>query len=249
MPELLSSFNRNARPSWVGFMLTFMLLVNLNVQAQTTATSPVGTRKTWGVIDGITIEGLVQGPSAAESSLQVACLFEYTEDDIFKSPPALPPALNGLVHLDEALKGQLTEIRKSGRFAGHALETLLLTPKAGSMKAPRVLLIGLGDRQAFTPELMSQVGAVALREAVRLGVSHFAFASDLKDAGIDSPTALVAEKVTQGIVGAYRSELYLKSKGLSTFKPVAKVTLLAGPAFFTTAGEGIQKALSSLQSN
>lgn len=207
----------------------------------------IGTSKIWGTIEGVALEGLVQGPSAAKSELQVACVFEYTEGDIFNSPPALPAQLNGLVHLDDALNYQLTELRKSGKFHGHALETVLLTPAKSDLAAPKLLLIGLGDRNAFNPEIMKQVGSVATREALRLGVSHFSFASDLKDAGIDSPTAKVAGYVTEGIVDAYRSELWFKNQKLTSFKPLKKVTLLAGPAFFEVAGQGINEALSNLK--
>jgi hypothetical protein len=70
----------------------------------------IGTSKTWGTVDGISVVGLVQGPSAAKADLQIACVFEYTEGDIF-NPPALPKELNGMVHLDEALKGIIT-VRK-----------------------------------------------------------------------------------------------------------------------------------------
>ncbi len=159
----------------------------------------------------------------------------------------MPAALNGLVHLDEALKGQLTELRKTGQFKGRANETLLLTPATGTLGAKKLLLIGLGDRNAFKPEIMKTVGSIATREALRLGVDAFAFASDLKDAGIDSPTALVAEYVVLGAFEAYRSETWLKNKRLSDFKPLKKITLLAGPAFFEVAGQGISKGISELK--
>lgn len=206
-------------------------------------TAKVGTSKTWGSVDGISMIGLVQGPSSADAELQVACVFEYTDGDIFNAP-ALPANLNGLVHLDEALKGELTNIRKSGQFLGHSLETILITPPVGSMSAKKLLLIGLGDRNKFTADLMISVGEVAAREAMRLGVSNFAFASDLKDAGIDSPTALVAGNVVRGIVHASRSENYLKEHKLSATKKLEKVYLLAGPAFFETAGTGISEAIT-----
>ena len=211
------------------------------------ATTAIGTSKVWGTIDGIAVEGVVQGPSAQVSDLQVACVFEYTEGDIYNTPPALPPALNGLVHLDQDMKGLLTEIRKSGKFLGHANETLLITPPKGSIGGKRLLLIGLGDRNKFAPELMTGIGSVAMREALKLGVTNFAFASDLKDAGIDSPTALVAGNVVKGIFEAYRAQLWLKDKQLTTVKPISKVILLAGPAFFTTAGEGIQEAIIAIK--
>ncbi|MGM9478875.1 M17 family peptidase N-terminal domain-containing protein [Pedobacter sp. GSP4] len=213
--------------------------------AQTT--TALGTAKVWGTVDGIAIEGIVQGPSAQLSDLQIACVFEYTEGDIYNSPPALPPALNGLVHLDQDMKGLITEIRKSGKFIGHAYETLLISPPKGTIGGKQLLLIGLGDRNKFTPELMTNVGTIAMREALKLGVSNFSFASDLKDAGIDSPTALVAGNVVKGIFGAYRTQSWLKEKNMATFKPVSKVIFLAGPAFFTTAGQGIQEAITAIK--
>ncbi|MBC9932255.1 M17 family peptidase N-terminal domain-containing protein [Chitinophaga qingshengii] len=206
--------------------------------------SPIGTSRVWGKIDGLSIIGLVQGPSAAAAPLQIACVFEYTEGDIFH-PPALPAALNGMVHLDQALKGQITELRKGGQFTGHYLETILITPPKGAMKAPQLLLIGLGDRNHFDADMMITVGAVALREAIRIGVSGFSFASDIKDAGIDSPTALVAGNVTKGIIKAYHTQRYLQQHHLAPVKPVTKAILLAGPAFFETAGEGIKEAIAS----
>jgi len=227
-------------------VVTTLLLAHIFVHAQQTTTA-VGTTKAWGKVDGVTIEGLVQGPSAAVADLQIACVFEYTEGDIFNAPPALPAALNGMVHLDEATNGLITEIRKSGQFAGHALETILITPPAGKIKAKKLLLIGLGDRNQFTPGLMTKVGSVAMREALSLNVASLSFASDLKDAGIDSPTALVAENVTKGMLQAYKVAEYLKSKHYAAFKPLSKVILLAGPSFFTVAGQGIETAIQSFQ--
>lgn len=213
--------------------------------------TPVGTEKNWGAVDGISFIGLVQSPSAAVTELQVVCAFEYTEDDIYKVPPALPAELNGLVHIDKALNGKFTELRKTGKFAGHRYETLLIdAPKGAALKAKKYLIIGLGDRNHFTPGIMTDIGEIAVREAVKAGVTNFAFGSDLKDAGIDSPTAEVAGDVVKGIVKGYRTEEYLKSNGLANFKPLSKAYLLAGPAFFETAGSGaggIKDAVASFQ--
>lgn len=245
------TFISRYRTALIAFMsASFFLLQAVSLMGQQAGdavkTTPIGTAKVWGKVEGISIAGLVQGPGAAVAPLQVACVFEYTEGDIF-NPPALPAALNGMVHLDQALKGKITELRKSGKFEGHYLETLLITPPKGALKAPRLLLIGLGDRHQFNADMMINVGAVALREADRLGVTSFAFASDIKDAGIDSPTALVAGNVTKGIINAYRTQRYLQQHHLAVVKPVTKATLLAGPAFFEIAGEGIQAAITSFQ--
>ena len=92
---------------------------------------------------------------------------------------------------------------------------------------------------------MQQVASVGMEEALRLGVTKYAFATDLKDAGIDSPTAEVAGYGVTGAINAYRTQVYLKDKKMSAFKPIEKITLLAGPAFFTTAGEGITQAIAA----
>lgn len=218
------------------------------VSAQTATAetkTAVGTTKNWGTVDGVSIVGLVQGPSAAVADLQIACVFEYTEGDIFNSP-ALPKELNGMVHLDEALKGIITEVRKSGKFQGHALETLLIAPPKGSLSSKKLLLIGLGNRNSFDAELMREVGSVAMREALKLKVKTVSFASDLKDAGVDSPTALVAENVVLGAFDAYRAQTYLDKNHLSEKLTVQKLILLAGPAFFTVAGGGIKDAITKL---
>lgn len=228
-------------------ILMFVSITLFTINSYAQQTTAVGTSKVWGTIDGIAIQGVVQGPSAQVSDLQIACLFEYTEGDIFNSPPALPAALNGLVHLDHDTRGLITDLRKSGKFVGRANETILINPPRGTIGGKSLLLIGLGDRNKFTPELMIGVGSVAMREALKLGVSNFAFASDLKDAGIDSPTALVAGNVVKGIFEAYRTQVWLKEKHMAATKPISKVILLAGPSFFTVAGEGIQEAITAIK--
>jgi hypothetical protein len=231
-------------------LVTFLVTPGSAIAQQATndtnqKVTKAGTTAIWGTIDGVAIEGAVEGPSTETTPLQVACVFEYTEGDIFNSPPALPAAANGMVHLDQALSGIITEIRKSGQFTGHAFETLLITPPPGAIPAGKLLLIGLGDRTKFTPELMITIAGVAMREALKLGVSSFAFASDLKDAGVDSPTKLVAGYEVKGAFAAYRTQVWLKSKKMSDFKPLTKMSFLAGQAFFTTAGEGIKEAIAT----
>lgn len=235
--------------NWSKTLFTALVLATAGtsfVSAQAVAEkTAIGTSKTWGSVDGISVVGLVQGPSAAKADLQIACVFEYTEGDIF-NPPALPKELNGMVHLDEALKGIITEVRKKGQFKGHALETLLINPPKGSLASGKLLLIGLGNRNSFDAELMKEVGSVAMREALKLQVHTVSFASDIKDAGIDSPTALVAENVVLGAFDAYRTQSYLKAQHLSDTMKLKKLILLAGPSFFTVAGGGIQDAISKL---
>jgi len=218
------------------------------VDMPTTATTlpAVNTREFLGEVDGIDIEAVVQSPSAQETSLQIVCLFEYTEGDIFNSPPALPKALNGMAHVDESLHGLISELRKTNKFEGKSLETLLIIPPSNTIAAKKLLLIGLGNRNDFKPEIMQLVGVTGMREALRLGVADYSHASDLKDAGIDSPTAEVARNVILGAMKAYRTQLYLKEQNASNAPSVKKISLLAGPAYFEDSKEAITKVINTL---
>jgi hypothetical protein len=225
--------------------LGFISAVELTKSPETTL-PPVGTKTLVGVIDGINIEAIVQSPSAQVTPLQIICLFEYTEGDIFLSPPALPKEVNGLLHVDEALHGLITDLRKSGKFGGHSLETLLIIPPKNTIAAKKLLLVGLGNRNDFKPEMMRMIGIIGMREALRLGVTSYSHASDLKDSGIASPTADVTRYVTQGAVEAYRTQQYLQNRQASDQLTVNKFSLLSGPAYYKDSQEGMRAALSAL---
>lgn len=202
-----------------------------------------------GNVGGVEIEVVVQSPSAQETPLQIVCLFEYTEGDIYNSPPALPKALNGMVHVDEALKGLITDLRKTNRFEGKLLETLLIIPPSGSIAAKKLLLIGLGNRKEFKTDIMRLVGIVGMREALRLGVNSYSHASDIKDAGIDSPTEEVAGNVIKGALEAFLTQNYLKERRASEPLTVTKLTLLSGPAYFEDSQKGIKKIIDFYHKN
>jgi hypothetical protein len=221
-------------------------LVSATAVHSSTTLPTLGTQEIVSTVDGLEIEAKVQSPSAEDTPLQVICLFEYTEGDIFNSPPALPKELNGLYHVDEALHGLLTEIRKTNKFEGKALETLLIIPPEKTIPAKKLLLIGLGNRNDFKFETMRMVGVIGMREALRLGVASYSHASDLKDAGISSPTSEVAGYIVQGAIEAYRTQGYLKKQNASDPLTVKKITLLAGPAYFEDSKKGIKKVLATL---
>lgn len=225
---------------------SLLQILLLTVVAQTplcAAAAALGTKESLGKKEGVEIEVLVQSPSAAKTPLQIVCLFEYTEGDITTSPPALPKELNGMLHVDEALHNLITELRKTDKFEGHALETLLIVPPPNTIAAEKLLLIGLGNRNEFKPEMMRLVGITGMREALRLQVPSYAHASDLKDAGFSSPTAAVAGFVIQGALEAMRTQLYLKQHNASEALTVTKVTLLSGPSYFEDSKTGISEAL------
>lgn len=227
-------------------LATTLLLISATDVSQTSKTTlpAINTREILGKVDGIEIEAVVQSPSAQETPLQIVCLFEYTEGDIYKSPPALPKELNGMVHVDQALHGLITELRKTNKFEGKSLETLLIIPPPNTIPAKKLLLIGLGNRNDFKPEIMRMIGVTGMREALRIGVKNYSHASDLKDAGISSPTADVAGYVVQGALEAYRTQMFLKKQNASDALSVTKISVLNGPAYFEDAKEGIRKVIN-----
>lgn len=231
------------------WLILFLLPRVFAAEQENTALPAVGTREFIGEVEGVKIEVLVQSPSAQATPLQIVCLFEYQEGDIYNSPPALPKALNGLVHVDESLDGLITDLRKSKKFEGKSLETLLITPPADKLKAENLLLIGLGHRNDFKPEMMRMVGVTGMREALRLGVKSYSHASDLKDAGISSPTADVAYYVVLGALEAYRTQKYLNDMHNSEALTVHSLTLLSGPAYFEDTKRGTKKALQESSKN
>src|SRR5580700_5078811 len=135
----------------------------------------------------------------------------------------------------------------TNKFEGHALETLLISPPANTIPAKKLLIIGLGNRNNFKPEMMRMVGLIGMREALRLGVSSYSHASDLKDAGISSPTAAVAGYVVEGAIKALRTEQFLKKKNASDSSMVTKISLLSGPAYFEDSIAGIKKVVESIE--
>src|SRR2546430_742763 len=77
----------------------------------------------------------------------------------------------------------IASLREHGRFVADQLETILIIPPKDSIKAKALLLVGLGEEEALSLNLLEAVGRVALREAGRLGVRKVAFAPLIRDQG------------------------------------------------------------------
>jgi hypothetical protein len=181
------------------------------------------------------VEVLVENPAETQTDLQVICLF--------RSTPA--NTLHGsLTELDGELGGLLTQIRKENLFAGLLGETLLITPKPGSMHAARLLLIGLGDLEGFTPNREQLVGSIVYEESLRLGIAHPYFAPTVLDggkAGVD--TGETAEQFLYGFLRARATEEALAAAGVGSGKGPVQLTFLAGAAHAASTRAGVARAL------
>lgn len=180
---------------------------------------------------------LVQSPAETETELQIICLF--------RSEPG--NTLHGsLVETNEKLKGLLDRIRTPTSFGGELGETLLIAPPAGSLRAKRVLIIGLGDARTFAPARMELVGLIAYREASRLGVTRPFFAPTVIDGGVSGfATGDVAEQVTRGLLRGARTEKLVADGGAAAGPVIQEFTFLAGALHAGDTEQGIEKAIAA----
>ncbi len=147
--------------------------------------------------------------------------------------------------MNEKLHGLLDVIRKPNIFGGDLGETILLhLPEGTNVK--RLLIIGLGDSETFTPERMYFVGKIAWREANRLRVAHPFFAPTVLDGGVTKYSPVeVAEHVVHGFRDAATSETTLRSGHAGGAIAVVDFTYLAGATHVADTQSGINRGLNA----
>ena len=67
--------------------------------------------------------------------------------------------------LDKFLNGQLNALISAGDFKGKEKELAVLYPTNSTMKAKRIILVGLGERDKITLEKLRRSCAVASKKA------------------------------------------------------------------------------------
>jgi hypothetical protein len=179
---------------------------------------------------------LVQSPADTVTELQTICLF--------RSSPV--NTLHGsLTEINDKLGGLLERIRKPEYFRGELGETLLIKPPAGSLGASRLLIIGLGDSQTFSPQLMERVGQILYREASALGVTQPFFAPTVLDGGVSGfTTGEVAGQVIRGFLRAAATDKVLRDANAAAGRAVTSLTFLAGAPNASGTRDGIAKAVA-----
>ncbi len=154
------------------------------------------------------------------------------------------------MEMNQKLKGILDQIRKPTLFRGEFGETILLVPPVGSLTARKLLIIGLGDTEGFSPQRMELIGSIAYRESNRLGIAHPFFAPTILDGGVTKfTTDQVSEKFVTGFLRGARTENVLKIAGASVGQEVRDLTFLAGVLMLLTRNKGLKKASPMLLSN
>ncbi len=187
--------------------------------------------------NNVKVKVRMEGPYTADVPLQVVCYFKYTPERAMRMSGAP-------VELDKRLGGVIGALRERGEFVGDQLETLLIIPPRDSIKAKALLLVGLGDEDALSLNLMEGVGRVSLPEAARLGVNRVAFAPLLRDQGNSKlGTGVVETAIVRGMLLAYDTEKRLQRERLSKEFTLDEWNVEAGPAYFDETVAGVQKAI------
>lgn len=189
----------------------------------------------------VAIKVRMEGPYSAETPLQVVCYFKYTSEGV-KRMSGAP------VELDKHLGGVIASLRERGEFVGDDLETILIIPPEGSIKAKALLLIGLGDEATLSLDKMERVGKVALREASRLGTKKVAFAPFIRDQGNSKFSAGdVARAVIRGVLLANDTERRLQKESLGKPFTLEEWSEEAGPTYFDETVAAAEKAVKEVQ--
>src|SRR5580765_7693338 len=150
--------------------------------------------------NNVKIKVRMEGPYTPDVPLQVVCYFKYT-------PEGAKRMSGAPVELDKKLGGVIAALRERGEFIGNELETLWITPPKDSIKAKALLLVGLGNEDALSLDVMERVGRVSLRAASQAGVKGVAFAPLIRDQGNSKlPAGDIALAVVRGMLLAHDTE-------------------------------------------
>ncbi|MGC9399448.1 MAG: leucyl aminopeptidase [Anaerolineae bacterium] len=105
--------------------------------------------------------------------------------------------------VDAALRGAISALITEGDFRGKRNEIAVLYP-AGAIPAKRVIVVGLGEREKFSVDVVRQASATAAKKARDLGATHVhTIVHGAGVGGIEPERA--AEAVVEGaILGLYR---------------------------------------------
>jgi leucyl aminopeptidase len=109
------------------------------------------------------------------------------------------PGAGTLKDLDLMSGGSVAAVYKSGEFKGESGETVLIrfVPK-GKVKASRLLLIGMGDREEYKGSAISIVAGTATRFLRQINVKSFALLPRC-----DAYSVEVAQNATQGVITSH----------------------------------------------
>jgi leucyl aminopeptidase len=163
----------------------------------------------------------VGDPAAAGVETVILGLYER---GILEGPPA---------ELDGATGGLIARVLELKDFKGEPNETLLLHPQNGPVS--RILLVGLGEKEALTTERIRQAAGVAARKCRDGGVSRAAACLYGKGSPISAEDAARAF-VEGALMGSYQYLEY-RTKDLEKVKVLSSLDLVVPDEQIRAAAE------------
>lgn len=175
----------------------------------------------------------------ADVDLSFACMFSHEMN---------AGLAGGLRHLDEAVAGKLTRLRREGAFRGDPLETLLIDQPPATIAAKAIMVIGMGEPLAWTTTVIAKAVAAAVRVAIQRGTASAAFAPSLLDAGLSSKaTECVACAMMVAVMDAIDAQVKVASLGLAPALSLRRWVFDVGEAHFEDVTRQFQEAFASHQ--
>lgn len=141
-----------------------------------------------------------------------------------------------LAELDKEMDGKITSLINSGEISGKYREfTMIHTDK---IKAPRVLIMGLGKKKDFTEDRIRSMSGRSARILRRIKAVNIAYSSFT---GLQVDPELAATCITEGIIlGLYHFKHHKTTQ--KPKKPVEKITIVAkNEEEYNLIQEGIRK--------
>jgi len=148
------------------------------------------------------------------------------------------PAASAAAQLDAHLEGLISEYLGQGDFPGTLNSTMLLRPRGG-IKAPRLLLVGLGKSDAFTVDHLRQASASAATTVRKLGASTMAIVPPPGDL----PGASIGQAITEGaLLGLYTLKKYKTVQEDEPQNNLQELQILAtGSSMQQTLATGVER--------
>ena len=183
---------------------------------------------------GVKLQVLAVSPANSSTPLQIVCFFEWIRNAVMTG---------GSGELNDRLDGVIRKIREEHGFRGEAFESLLIVPPPHTVNPERILLFGLGDPETLSAERLTRIGRMAVFEATLAGVPAFAFAPDIRDAGVSFRGGEVSELLITGMIDALRTQARLVELGIAEPQRLKAITLLAGHEHLHNSQAGLERAL------
>ncbi len=113
-------------------------------------------------------------------------------------------------HLNRACDGALEAVCRDEDFRGAPGQTVVFNAP-GSLRARRILVVGLGERERYDAEAVRRMAGAASRVARQVGATTMGVVLTVRDApGPDSNALELVEAITEGaLLGTYAFHTYL----------------------------------------